>query len=81
MIEYEYNGGREMMAPDLWDLTERDRAMIRLRELKEEKFLRETEDFQGGVTRAFRAFLIGGLCLAVFFLLVLLAIMYGNAGV
>lgn len=81
MNRNEYTGGRQMMAHDLWDLTERDRAIIRYRELKEQKFLRESGTFESGAKRVVRDMFIGVLLIAFFLMIVLGAIMFKNAGV
>lgn len=82
IINNEYTGGREMMVTDLWDLTERDRAIIRLRELREAKFKRESmQDFKTGSKKALWDMAAGILCLVVSFLIVLAAIMFKNAGI
>lgn len=81
-FEENYTGGREMMVTDLWDLTDRDRAIIRLRELREAKFKRESmRDFKTGSKKALRDMAAGILCLVVSFLIVLAAIMFKNAGI
>ena len=67
-----------MMVTDMWDLTDRDRAIIRLRELKEEKFLRESEFNRSNTLNAFSNMLMGILMLALTLVFCLLAVIYSD---
>lgn len=74
-IDASYTGGREMCVNDFYELTDRDRAQIRLRELREEKFLRDCEELSGAKTVIYET-LKGILMLAATALFCLVAIIW-----